>query len=79
MSISDEEDEIQEEERHRESRFSHVPQHRRKELPVYEDSFAKRLGHRSKSALRERGSTASLTTDAPRRTLSEEISRSCKH
>lgn len=76
----DEEDEIQDERRYYDGR-SLVTQHRRKELPVYEDSFAKRLGQRSKSALGQRAierTTASLPTDAPR-TLIDENSRSCKH
>lgn len=78
----EEEDEIQEERRHYEGRSSPVTQHRRKELPVYEDTFSKRLGQPSKSALRERAierTTASLPTDAPRRTFIDELSRSCKH
>jgi len=79
----DEEDEIQEEARHHGRRSSHITKHKREELPAHVDnSFAKRLGQRSKSALRERGierASASLSADAPRRTLIDEVSRSCKH
>ena len=73
----EEEDEIQvyktsripEEKRHYHGRSSSFTQHRPKELPVFEDSFAKRLGQRSKSTIRERNlerTNASLTTTIPR-------------
>jgi len=80
----DEEDEIQEEEERRYGgRASHIKQHRWKGLPLdEEDDFAKRLGPRFGSDLRDRGmerTNASLFADAPRRTFIEEISRSCKH
>lgn len=79
----DESDEIQEEKRHNEGKFSHSMQRRRslqEEEPAYEDPFTKRLGPRSKSTLRSRDierTDASLTTAAPR-TLSGEISRSSR-
>lgn len=91
----DEEDEIQaskatkffEEKRHNQGRPINVQQHRRKELPVYEDSFTKRLGRRSISAMRERPlersnglSTISARTVEPTKRASiDGIPKSCKY
>ncbi|KAG0622237.1 hypothetical protein M758_3G082900 [Ceratodon purpureus] len=80
----EEEDEIQvyktsripEEKRHYHGRSSSFTQHRPKELPVFEDSFAKRLGQRSKSNIRERNlerTNASLTTTIPRTSRSNDV------
>lgn len=58
----DEEDELQarkgtrvyEEKRYDQGGSINVQQHRRKEVPVYEDAFTKRLGRRSTSTIRDR-------------------------
>lgn len=90
----DEEDEVQvskatrilEEKRQNQGRPINGHQHRRKELPVYEDSFTKRLGRRSTSTIRERplernntSSTTAPKTAEPPRILIDEIPRSCKY
>ncbi|KAG0599099.1 hypothetical protein M758_12G127800 [Ceratodon purpureus] len=88
----DEDDEVQapkatrvyEEKRHYQGRASNGQQHRRKELPVYEDPFTKRLGRRSASVVRERAvernggfaTTTAKTTEAPKWTSFDEIPRS---
>jgi len=88
----DEEDEIQaskatrnlEEKRHNQGRPINAQQHRRKEFPVYDDSFSKR---RSTSAMRERPvermnglSTGTAKTAEPsRRASMDGISKSCKY
>lgn len=91
----DEDDEIQaskatripEEKRHHQSRPSNAHQHRRKELPVYEDPFTKRLGRRSTSVARERivertngfSSAKAKTTEQPKWTSIDEIPRPGKY
>jgi hypothetical protein len=92
---NDEDDEIQvskatrtlEEKRHYQGRSSHIQQHKRKELPVYEDPFTKHLGRRSRSIVREQtlernngfSTTAAKFTDPPKWTSIDEIPRPCKY
>lgn len=74
-----------EEKRYNQGRPVNVQQHRRKSLPVYEDSFTKRLGRRSSSTMRERPlerhtafSTTAKAAEPPKKTTIDELPRTCK-